>query len=676
MTDPVAFLRKVWDAQPDADHAFLAVKDWEAGTWSDHPVTLPLEDDDVGDDPDLYFAPVLFKERRRLKQHACGGVWLFADLDEVDPASLGYLPPQVAWETSPGRFQAMWRLEEPLGPKAWERLNRAITYRTGADKGGWSLTKVLRVPGTVSTKHGFDFTVRLVREDWEGRTDPARIRRVTKSSLPASDPATGRIRLPKASAREIRREHWAMLSPRARKLIRTKTVRPQDDRSARLWELENLLIDAGLTPGETVKVVQETVWNKYDGQRREMRMLMQEALRAEAKQREKGQVPERRKGTFELPEPDEVALDETGILPSMPLRKFMAKSYAPGGWLVEDIWDSNAFGFWAGEFKAYKTWTVLDFAVSVASGAPFLGRFRVVNPGHVLYLHDEGKPNVIQSQLHRILASKGASPRFFPQGEGRHGEIHWDKDIPLRISTMPMLDLTREEDRAGLLKYIRLHKPRAVILEAWYLITGEANENAIEETSPLMKWLMRLGVEEGTAIIVSHHYNKGSGHGVRAGARMSGSGVFGRVFESAVYLERKGEEEDHTVLLQSQHRAQEGMKTTIRFEIDADSDEDYAVHFLSDSEAGELEDVEMPGGKVLQMEPGTKEERMEARATELALAKEPFKLSASAPKGVGATDFRRWLTSLNAGWTFETVMVKGRSSVVGYPPTFDEMEEE
>lgn len=157
---------------------------------------------------------------------------------------------------------------------------------------------------------------------------------------------------------------------------------------------------------------------------------------------------------------------------------------------------------------------------------------------------------------------------------------------------------------------------------------------------------------------------------------MSGSGVFGRVFESAVYLERKGEEEDHTVLLQSQHRAQEGMKTTIRFEIDADSDEDYAVHFLSDSEAGELEDVEMPGGKVLQMEPGTKEERMEARATELALAKEPFKLSASAPKGVGATDFRRWLTSLNAGWTFETVMVKGRSSVVGYPPTFDEMEEE
>lgn len=583
MNSPNDFLSRVWGFQPEAPHAFLAAKDWTTNDWSEQVVT-PTGTHDTDQD-DLYFAPVLFKEPRRLKQHACGGVWLFADLDEVDPRSLHYLPPQVAWETSPGRYQAMWRLPEPLGPKAWERLNRAITYRTQADKGGWSLTKVLRVPGTISTKHGYEFTVALVVEDWDGTTDAATVRGVCSDALPPTDPATGKVHLPRANAREIRREHWAVLSPRARKLIRTRTVRTGDDRSARLWELHNLCLDAGMTTGETVVVVRDTVWNKYKGQRRELRMLMQEATRAEALQRSRGQVPERRKGKFDVPPQDAVAVDSKDILPSVSLRKFMGKSYGSGGWLVKDIWDTNAFGWWAGEFKAYKTWTILDFAVSIASGRPFLGRYEVRKPGPVLYLHDEGRPNVIQDQLHRILNSKGMTPQFRQgAGDARHGEVHWDEEIPLRISTLPLLDLTDEDHRKRLLTYLRVYQPRAVILESWYLITGESDEKEGAEVNPLARWLMQVSMEESCAIIVSHHYNKGSGQGVRSGNRLSGSGIMGRIFESAVYLERKGEEEEHTVQLESQHRAQEGTKATIRFEVDRELDEDYQVHFLTEEE--------------------------------------------------------------------------------------------
>lgn len=602
MTDSHRFLRRVWDAQPDTDYAFLAHKDWENGTWKDLPLQLPIPADPGLDEHDLYFAPVLFKERRRLKQHACGGVWLFADLDEVDPRSLGYLPPQVAWETSPGRYQAMWRLAEPLGPKAWERLNRAITYRTGADKGGWSLTKVLRLPGTVSTKHGFDFTVKVVQEDWEGTTDPDRIRTVCKGALPASDPATGRIHLPKASAREIRRTHWAELSPRARKLIRAKTVHAGDDRSARLWELENLCLDAGMTPGETVKVVKETVWNKYKGQRREARMLEQEALRAEAKQRARGQVPERRRGEFSVPEDDgehpqerDRFVGEGQVLPNvMVAERFISEDWETPGWLVEGIWSRGGFGFWAGEYKAYKTWTVLDFAVSVASGTPFLGKYRVVEPGPVMYVHDEGRQGEVARQLWRVKASRGVTAEI--EGTGLTGAVRLKDKMPLYVCSFPHLDLTVEEHRASVINSIRKYELKVLILEAWYLMSGDANENHANETTPMVKWLMQVSVNEGCSIIVSHHYNKGAGTGVRAGARMSGSGVFSRVFESAVYLERKGEEEDHTVKLTAQHRGHEGLHAMLKFTVDRDSDDDYSVHFLTEEEMARLTEVEMDGG--------------------------------------------------------------------------------
>ena len=594
---PEEFLRNVWGAQPDADHAFLASKDWESNQWSEYRVT-PTGDDWDLDVPDLYFAPVLFKAPRRLKQHACGGVWLFADLDEVDPRSLGYLPPQVAWETSPGRYQAMWRLNEPLGPKAWERLNRAITYRTGADKGGWSLTKVLRVPGTVSTKHGTEWTVRLVLMDWEGVTDAATIREVCSQALPATDPATGRVRLPRRNAREIRREHWSVLSPRARKLIRAKTVRQGDDRSARLWELHNLCLDAGMTTGETVVVVRDTVWNKYKGQRRELRMLMQEAQRAEAQQRSRGQVPERRRkaavggATFELVPRDRTQLIGEGeLLPNVMLaERFIGSDWPAPTWMVEEIWGKNAFGWWAGEFKAYKTWTILDFAVSVASGTPFLGRFDVREAGPVMYVHDEGKQGEVARHLWRVKSSRGLVPQVDDAGVVLPG-----KAMPLWVCSFPHLNLTEEVDRNRLVNEIRSKKLRVLILEAWYLMSGAVNENDAAEVNPITKWLMQLTEQEGCSIIVSHHYNKGSGQGVREGNRMSGSGVFARSFESAVFLERKGEENDHTVKLTARHRAHSGTEIALSFRVREDEDEDYNVVFLTPEEVAEMEDVDLGG---------------------------------------------------------------------------------
>src|SRR4030095_13271805 len=72
-----------------------------------------------------------------------------------------------AWSASPQRYQAWWELDHACSPKGIERLNRQMTYTLGADKSGWDLTQVLRVPGTRNYKYpgGPEVQVVLVTDE-------------------------------------------------------------------------------------------------------------------------------------------------------------------------------------------------------------------------------------------------------------------------------------------------------------------------------------------------------------------------------------------------------------------------------------------------------------------------------------------------------------------------------
>src|ERR1700748_2625074 len=103
------FIAKLWHAQPRYDSAFgvLAVKDWDTGDWSNHPVASyspdPPNTANLTGVNDLYFTPCLFTDPRAKKEFALPSRILYADLDEVDPRKLT-IPASLAWETSPGKF--------------------------------------------------------------------------------------------------------------------------------------------------------------------------------------------------------------------------------------------------------------------------------------------------------------------------------------------------------------------------------------------------------------------------------------------------------------------------------------------------------------------------------------------------------------------------------------------
>lgn len=104
----------------------------------------------------VYFCPQLLKDRKRVKSNveACASIW--ADLDECNPSNM-LVQPTVSFETSPGRYQALWALDSSCDPEDAEDIARRVAYHhadQGSDRSGWDLTQLLRVPGTRNYKYG------------------------------------------------------------------------------------------------------------------------------------------------------------------------------------------------------------------------------------------------------------------------------------------------------------------------------------------------------------------------------------------------------------------------------------------------------------------------------------------------------------------------------------------
>lgn len=104
-----------------------------------------------------YFCPSLYEnigDSHKEYVSTCPNIW--ADLDTCNPQHL-LIRPSILTQTSPGRFQALWLLEDPLPPHEAEEISRRIAYYhadQGADRSGWDLTQLLRIPYTPNYKYG------------------------------------------------------------------------------------------------------------------------------------------------------------------------------------------------------------------------------------------------------------------------------------------------------------------------------------------------------------------------------------------------------------------------------------------------------------------------------------------------------------------------------------------
>jgi len=193
----------------------------------------------------------------------------------------------------------------------------------------------------------------------------------------------------------------------------------------------------------------------------------------------------------------------------------------PPAWLVEGLWPRDAYGVFAAEDKAGKTWAILDLAVSVAAGVPWLGAFPCPPSGRVLVFLGEGGERAMVRRLRAIAAHKQVD-----LGElAALGLVRLCFRVPRLTSGQELGQVAGElADRPAAL----------VVLDPLYLAVGAgATGSNLYAMGAVLAAIQGVCQAAGAALVVVTHWNKtGEGTGAQ---RISGvgPGAWGRVLASA-----------------------------------------------------------------------------------------------------------------------------------------------
>lgn len=482
------------------------------------------------DGESVYFSAARFKKKGRDYEDMQPTHWLWADLDEIHPteaADIGLMP-TIAWESSPGRYQALWRLHKLLRPEIQERINQALSYHLGADQGGWDRTQVLRLPGTRNFKYPGGPPVQLMWYEEDLRYSAQSIWDLVKGSAPPAERTFSAVPVVRGD-----------MPAKVRAMLRVPPdAVVEGERSARLWELECLLAEAGWGEDDIYDVVSASAWNKWAKVRTGERRLRREIAKAMRHVRSKMQPDSAG---------EEEEVEETQRFPWVRYSTFMAVELPEPKWLIEDIWTAASHGIIGGEPKTSKSGLALDMGISVASGKPFLGQYPVHTPGPVLVVQEENAQWMVQdrmrklARLHKLIGDDSyREERAGPGGLGKKTiELEFPADIPLRLLNNYGIDLTLDEDRDMLEQEIRSVRPVLVILDPLYLTFGGVDVDRANMLYPYLKWLLYLRNEYNTAIAVVHHFSKKptdrGANQRRVGQRLAGSHTLHGWVDSAMY---------------------------------------------------------------------------------------------------------------------------------------------
>lgn len=183
-----------------------------------------------------------------------------------------------------------------------------------------------------------------------------------------------------------------------------------------------------------------------------------------------------------------------------------------------------------GTSKGKKSWTLLDLAVSVASGKPWWG-FETVR-GRVLYINFEIQQAFFESRSAVVAEAKEvtlAAGTFMC--------------MTLRGSTEAIENLADE-----IIAFILDMDPFAlIILDPVYKLMAGRDENKAGDVTAVLNQIERVAVMTGAAVAIGAHFSKGNQAGKESIDRIGGSGAFARDPDAILIMTAHEQEDAFTI---------------------------------------------------------------------------------------------------------------------------------
>lgn len=233
----------------------------------------------------VWFCPMLLDKRVRKKDNVSITPGAWSDLDTCEPERL-HIEPSIIIESSPGRFQAIWKFDKTVPPDEAENLSQRIAYEhadDGADRSGWDLTQLLRMPLTYNFKYASTPLITVLEANTK------QYRPTDFDKLYPQIAAYGYLDIPAPQEEDlIGDDEVDALIDRNRMKMNPMIWRlyqetPESDWSASIWKLNMMLFEAGFERNEVFAIATHAACNKYARDGRDPGLLWKEVCRAEAK---------------------------------------------------------------------------------------------------------------------------------------------------------------------------------------------------------------------------------------------------------------------------------------------------------------------------------------------------------------------------------------------------------
>lgn len=186
-----------------------------------------------------------------------------------------------------------------------------------------------------------------------------------------------------------------------------------------------------------------------------------------------------------------------------------AAAEGPRRWLLEGAWIAGTNMVLAAEAKVGKSFAMLDLAISVVAGVPWMDTYEVAAPGPVLCFWGEDDRQEVAARLRAICAAKGVDPMTLD------GKLWMCFGVP---------NLSRADSLGQVRTQLAAHAAKVVILDPLYLSMGEKGDSKnLAAMGDLLYEFGALCREAGASAAILHHFNK-TGEGTGA-SRLSGVGT-------------------------------------------------------------------------------------------------------------------------------------------------------
>ena len=195
--------------------------------------------------------------------------------------------------------------------------------------------------------------------------------------------------------------------------------------------------------------------------------------------------------------------------------QLMARTYPPTTYLVDRLLATESITILSGKSANFKTYTLLDIAIAVASQQPLFEHFETTQ-ANVLIINEEDGERLLQD-------------RFSQLGIGR------SNGLPIYISALTDFKLD-DKQVAETIEFCKLNEIGLVIIDSLIRV-HDSDENSAREMSKVFAQLRKF-TKEHIAVLITQHHRKTGKNDTSGASEMRGSSDILAAVDSHIAVRR------------------------------------------------------------------------------------------------------------------------------------------